>query len=86
MFSALKREHTGCNVCPTGTMVIGIVAVLGTLASLINVLLSHVLPTGLTFGTSQGSVALIALALHLFLVLKIMAACPCTLPQAKKKK
>ena len=51
---------------------------LGIIAALVGVYKAHVLSSGLTFGTSSGSLSLAALAFNLFLVKKVLESCPCT--------
>lgn len=80
-----KSKSSGCGVCRVLTLVIGLVALLGSIAAIIGVYKSHMLPEGLVFGTSQGSIALTACALNLFLLEKARQYCPCTCEMPKKK-
>lgn len=75
----------GCTACTATTVVIGVVAVIASVAGLIGIYKAHVLSTGLAFGTTSGSLSLIALALNLFLVKKISECCPCQCAVPSKK-
>ena len=73
MFSSKKYPHTpGCMLIH----VIGVLLLLaGTVASALGVYKAHVLADGLVFGTSTGSLAIIAMGLSVTLLLKQIKAC-----------
>lgn len=73
-----------CQTCSITTIILGVVAVLATLAALIGVYKAHFLSVGLTFGTLNGSVSLIALAINVFLIKKMASCCPCQCEVPKK--
>ena len=66
-----------CAVCKLIALVLMILSVLGTIAALIGVYKAHFLAGGAAFGTTNGSLALVALALMLFLLKKAAECCPC---------
>ena len=74
-----------CNACTTVNILLGVIAVITTLVSLVGVYMAHFLSTGLTFGTPSASFALIALTLNLFLVKKMASCCPCECALPAKK-
>jgi uncharacterized membrane protein YkgB len=86
MFGHSKKNGGYCTSCTILNLVVGVVAALVSLAALVGVWKSHVLSSGLTFGTTSGSLSIMALALSLFLLKKAMAACfcQCGLPAGKK--
>ena len=67
-----------CLLCQVVLGIIAALVVLSTIAALVGVYKAHVLSSGLTFGTSSGSLSLAALAFNLFLVKKVLESCPCT--------
>ncbi len=92
MFSkSSKKKSAGftlggmCQTCSITTILLGIVAVLATIAALIGVYKSHFLSAGLTFGTLNGSASLIALAFNVLIVTKLSKACPCQCAVPSKK-
>lgn len=92
MFSkSSKKKSAGftlgalCQCCSITTIILGIIAVLATVAALIGVYKSHFLSAGLTFGTLNGSASLIALALSMLVVSKLSQACPCQCALPSKK-
>ncbi len=78
MFTKSKKKSDGmCQVCTGLAIVLGVLAILSTIASVIGVYMAHFPSTGATFGTAVDSFALIALALNLFLLKKLAGGCPC---------
>lgn len=80
-----KGKNAICMSCNATTMVIGVIAVIASLVALIGVFKAHVLSTTFAFGTTSGSLSLMALALNLFLVKKISSCCPCQCGVPAKK-
>lgn len=66
-----------CTVCMVITWIIAILVLLAAVASILGVYKAHVLAGGATFGTTNGSLSLIALAVNLAFLVKMMAYCPC---------
>lgn len=66
-----------CTVCMVITWVIGVIVLLGAIASIVGVYKAHFLAGGATFGTSNGSLALLAMAVNLAFLVKMMMHCPC---------
>jgi hypothetical protein len=77
MKSSKNKSSGMCQFCMATKIIIGVIAVLSSLAALIGVYKAHFLTTGPTFGTLNDSASLIALALNLFLVKKMASCCPC---------
>ena len=76
-----------CGVCKVVMIILGVIVLLSTIVSLIGVYKAH-LPIGtlggvftgadgFSFGSTSGSLSLIALALNIVLMKKCMNACPC---------
>ena len=73
MFFHKKAPHTpGCMVVH---LLVALLLFLGSVASLVGVYKSHVMPEGLTFGTTSGSLALLAFAVTITLFLKQVKNC-----------
>lgn len=86
MFGKKTKGKSGlCLACNGTNIVVGVLAVLMSVAGLIGVFKAHVLSTGFAFGTTSGSLSLLALALNLFLVKKISTCCPCQCAMPPKK-
>ena len=66
-----------CTVCMVVQWVIAVVILLGAIASVIGVYKAHFLVGGATFGTTNGSLALIAMVVSLAMLMKVMMCCPC---------
>jgi hypothetical protein len=86
MFGNSKKNGGYCTTCTIVNMIVGVVAVLISIAALVGVWKSHVLSSGMTFGTTSGSLSIMALAISLFLVKKAMSGCwcQCDVPTGKK--
>lgn len=80
-----KNKGGACMTCNVTNIVIGVIAVIASLAALVGVYKAHVLSAGVAFGTTSGSLSLLALALNLFLVKKISTCCPCGCAVPSKK-
>ena len=73
-----KSSKNGpCTVCKVASAVIGILGLLVTIAAAIGVYKAHILSSGATFGTLNGSAAIIALVISLKLTKKTLSCCPC---------
>lgn len=83
MFGFKKKKGSMCDFCMVTNIVISAFAVLATLAALIGVYKAHVLSNGIAFGTTSGSLSLLALAINLFLLKKALENCTCALPAKK---
>jgi hypothetical protein len=89
MFWSSKKKKGGlCNVCSTTSLVTMVLAVVVTLAAIVGLYKAHVLSSGFTFGTSTGSLSIVALAISLMLLGKASEKCPCQcdVPMTTKKK
>ena len=84
MFGKSKNKNGLCTVCGVTNIIVGALAVVASLAAITGVYQAHVLSTGLVFGTTSGSLSLLALAVNLFLVKKASAACGCQCTVSKK--
>jgi len=84
-FGKSKSKNMYCDLCTILNLVIGVFAALLSLAALVGVYMSHVLPSGLVFGTTSGSLSIMAFGLSLFLLKKAMAACVCQCEIPRKK-
>ena len=85
MFGKSKSKNAMCTVCSTTSIVIGVFAVIAAVASLIGVWFAHTTPDGFVFGSTGGSLSLLALAANLMLVRKASKSCPCQCPVPSKK-
>lgn len=76
--TSVSKAPKGCHACKiTGMLVFGLL-MLTTLASLLGVYKSHFISTGTQFGSTSGSLALIAFAINVTFLIKTMAkCCPC---------
>lgn len=78
MFKLLKKKKSGlCSFCEVWSVVLAALALVCTLAAIAGVYQAHVLSSGLTFGTSTGSLSIIALVISLFLLKKVCDSCGC---------
>lgn len=76
--ASVSKSTVGCHTCKmTGILVFGLL-LLTTLASLVGVYKSHFISAGATFGSTSGSLALIAFAINVMFLVKAMKhCCPC---------
>jgi len=74
-----------CELCLYVNIIISVLATLASIAALVGVYKAHVLSTGLAFGTTSGSLSLLALAITLFLLKKALDNCSCQISGASKK-
>lgn len=72
-----SKSSAMCTVCMVITWVIGVLVLLAAVASIVGVYKAHFLGGGATFGTTNGSLSLIALAVNLAFLVKVMMHCPC---------
>jgi hypothetical protein len=88
MFWSKKKKGGLCNVCSATSLVTMVLAVVVTLAAIVGLYKAHVLSSGFTFGTSTGSLSIVALAISLMLLGKASEKCPCQcdVPMMTKKK
>jgi hypothetical protein len=77
LFGKTKSKKFMCDYCLIGTIIIGVILAIATIASLVGVYMAHVFSDGLRFGTTSGSLSLLALGFNLFLAKKLMMSCPC---------
>lgn len=66
---------SGCTGCSVGNILSLVLLAVATVASAIGVYKAHVLSTGATFGTSNGSLSLIAFVLAVTLLHKACRKC-----------
>lgn len=71
-----------CEFCLYVNIFISALAAIVAIAALVGVYKAHVLSTGLAFGTTSGSLSILALTFSLFLLKKALENCSCQL--AKK--
>ncbi len=86
MFWSKKKKGGLCNVCSATSLITMVLAVVATLASLVGLYKAHVLSSGFTFGTSTGSLSIVALVVSLMLLKKASEACPCQCDVLMSKK
>lgn len=84
MFKLSKKKSGLCSFCEIWSVVLAALATLCTLVAIAGVYKAHVLSSGLTFGTSTGSLSIIALAISLFLLKKACDYCMCECKIPKK--
>lgn len=85
MFSKSKKKGAMCAFCMSVNIIVSVFAVIGALAAIAGVYKAHVLSTGLAFGTTSGSLSLLALVFSLFLVKKALENCTCQCDVPSKK-
>jgi hypothetical protein len=79
-----KKSKSGlCSFCETLSVVMTALATICTLAALAGLYKAHVLSGGLTFGTSTGSLSIVALVFSLYLLKKTCDStmCDCKVPK-----
>lgn len=74
-----------CELCLYVNILISVLATIVAIASLVGVYKAHVLSTGLAFGTTSGSLSILALTFSLFLLKKALDNCTCQITGASKK-
>ena len=72
-----KGSSSPCKPCTWVSFIVAILVLLSSVASLVGVYKAHFLVGGATFGTTNGSLALIALVANLAFLKKVMSCCPC---------
>ena len=72
-----SKSSAMCTVCNIVTWVGMVLLALTTIAALVGVYKAHMLTGGAAFGTTNGSLSLLALAVNLAFFMKMMAHCPC---------
>ncbi len=72
LFCKKSPHKPGCMIVHT---ILAVLLLLATLTSLIGVYKAHVLADGLTFGTTTGSLSLIAFAITVVVFKKVMKSC-----------
>ncbi len=77
MFMKSSKSSAMCTVCSIVTWIVMVLAALAVVASLVGVYKAHFLAGGATFGTTNGSLALISLVATLAFLMKMMMYCPC---------
>ena len=96
MFSAKKKAPAvqACIGCMIMQWLTALFLLVGAIASLIGAYMAHVLPEGVVFGSTNGSLALIAFTLSIVLLSKQMkkccpcggCGCACPMPMTSSKK
>lgn len=79
-----KKKAGGCSGCSSANIVAMVVYLLTTVAAGVGVYKAHMLMAGATFGTSNGSLSLIAFAISISLLHKACkkcCGCGCELPK-----
>lgn len=66
-----------CTVCSVVHWVIAVIILLSAIASVIGVYKAHFLAGGATFGTTNGSLSIMAMVVSLAFLAKMMMYCPC---------
>lgn len=66
-----------CGVCKVVGLILGILVLVAMIASLIGLYNAHMVGGVWTFGTTEGSLSLLAFAFAAFVFKKCMAMCPC---------
>lgn len=79
-----KSKNSGCTGCGIANYVALVLLAIGTIATVIGVYKAHLLPAGATFGTSNGSLSLIAFVLAVTLLKKTFCGC-CGCDEPSKK-
>lgn len=79
-----KKKNGSCTMCMITGVIYGIIGGLVLVFSLIGAYRAHVLTDGVAFGTTSGSLAIIALVFSVFLCKKV-CCCSCGMSEAKKK-
>ncbi len=77
MFSKNSKSDLMCTFCWIITYIVMVLSVLVTIAALVGVYKAHFLAGGATFGTTNGSLSLVALIGSLAFTIKMMMYCPC---------
>ena len=77
MFGKTSKSADMCSVCMIITWIIMVLTALVTIAALIGVYKAHILAGGAAFGTTNGSLSLVALIASLAFLMKMMQYCPC---------
>jgi hypothetical protein len=83
MFTKSKGKDGLCTVCRVITAILGVLGVLATLAAVAGVYKAHFLTSGAAFGTSNGSLSIIALVVSMMFTKKVIAMCPCNIGSGK---
>ncbi len=85
MFGKSKKKGMACAACEALSLVSLVLNAVVTLAALVGVFKAHVLSSGFAFGTSTGSLSIVALVLCLFFLQKtVVTCCSCTIETKKK--
>lgn len=85
MFKFSKKKSGLCSFCEWLSVVLTALATIAALAAVAGLYKAHVLSSGLTFGTSTGSLSIIALVASLLFLKKACDACMCDCKVPKKK-
>ena len=73
-----KKPPPGCSPCKFIQWIVCLLLFIGAVASIVGVYKAHVVDGVTTFGTTPGSMALIAFAITITVWLKMMKeCCPC---------
>ena len=79
MFGKASKGSAMCGVCWGVSLILAILGLLATLAAVIGVFKAHypIPGEGWVFGSTAGSLSLLALAVNFFFLKKAMSMCPC---------
>lgn len=78
-----KSKNSGCTSCMVTNIVTAVLLLVATVAAAIGVYKAHFLAAGATFGTSNGSLSIIAFVLAVTLCAKSCKMCCCSMDQKK---
>ena len=74
-FMSKSKGDTGCAACKVGSGLIGLLLLVTSIAAAMGAYTAHFAAGGATFGTTTGSLSLIALAINVTLFAKTMTCC-----------
>jgi hypothetical protein len=85
MLFGKSKKGAMCQTCTYTSVILSVIAIVASLAALIGAYKAHVLSNGLTFGTTSGSLSLLALAINIHVVQRLCKSCGCTCTMPSKK-
>lgn len=85
MFKSSKKKSSGvCVFCEWMSVILTALAAIASLAALAGLYKAHLMSSGLVFGTSTGSLSIIALVISLSFLKKTCDGCMCECKVPKK--
>jgi hypothetical protein len=84
MFKSSKKKSGICVFCEWLTIILTALSTITSIAAIAGLYKSHVMSDGLVFGTSTGSLSIIALIISLVFLKKTCEACMCECKIPKK--